>query len=94
MKNTGILKGALFGATGLALLLFPLAASNRYQIHIINMAGIYILISLGLALGFLACFIWAVKSGQYEDTCTPGMRILTEDKPVAGPGIKSNPNQT
>ncbi len=28
---------------------------------------------------FLAGFIWAVRSGQFEDTCTPSMRILTED---------------
>jgi nitrogen fixation-related uncharacterized protein len=30
-------------------------------------------------LAFLAAFIWAVKSGQFEDTCTPAMRILSED---------------
>lgn len=41
---------------------------------------ILILISLVLALGFLACFIWAVKSGQFEDTLTPSMRILTEEE--------------
>jgi cbb3-type cytochrome oxidase maturation protein len=40
---------------------------------------ILILASLGLALAFLAGFIWAVKSGQFEDTCTPSMRILTEE---------------
>ncbi len=35
-----------------------------------------IVASLGVALLFLAGFIWAVRSGQYEDTCTPSMRIL------------------
>jgi cbb3-type cytochrome oxidase maturation protein len=40
---------------------------------------ILILASLGLALAFLAGFIWAVKSGQFEDTCTPSMRILTDE---------------
>lgn len=35
--------------------------------------------SLGIAVGFLAAFVWAVRSGQYEDTCTPSMRVLTED---------------
>ncbi len=44
---------------------------------------ILILVSLTLALAFLAGFIWAVRSGQYEDTCTPAMRILTEDAPAA-----------
>ena len=39
-----------------------------------------ILASLGLALAFLAGFIWAVKSGQYEDTCTPSMRILMDEE--------------
>jgi cbb3-type cytochrome oxidase maturation protein len=38
-----------------------------------------IFVSLSLALVFLACFIWAVKSGQFEDTCTPSMRILSEE---------------
>ena len=40
---------------------------------------ILILASLAVAGLFLAAFIWAVKSGQYEDTCTPSMRILTDD---------------
>ncbi len=38
-----------------------------------------IFISLTLATAFLACFFWAVKSGQFEDTCTPSMRILSEE---------------
>jgi cbb3-type cytochrome oxidase maturation protein len=38
-----------------------------------------IFLSLTLALGFLAAFVWAVKSGQFEDTCTPSMRVLTEE---------------
>lgn len=41
---------------------------------------ILILASLVIALTFLAGFIWAVKSGQFEDTCTPGMRVLGEEK--------------
>lgn len=40
---------------------------------------ILIIASLAIALTFLAGFIWAVRSGQFEDTCTPSMRILTED---------------
>lgn len=40
---------------------------------------ILILASLGLALAFLGGFIWAVRSGQFEDTCTPSLRILTEE---------------
>jgi cbb3-type cytochrome oxidase maturation protein len=41
---------------------------------------ILILASLAVALAFLAGFIWAVKAGQFEDTCTPAMRILSEDE--------------
>ena len=40
-------------------------------------------LSILIAGGFLAAFIWAVRSGQYEDTCTPSMRLLTEDPPPA-----------
>jgi len=45
------------------------------------MTAIYLLLPLSLlvALGFLAAFIWAVRSGQYEDTCTPAMRVLLDD---------------
>ena len=43
---------------------------------------VLILASLGVALLFLSGFIWAVRSGQYEDTCTPAMRILTDDVPA------------
>ena len=43
---------------------------------------ILILASLAVAAAFLTCFIWAVKAGQYEDTCTPAMRILAEDEPA------------
>jgi cbb3-type cytochrome oxidase maturation protein len=39
------------------------------------------LASLGVALVFLAGFIWAVRSGQYEDTSTPSLRVLAEEPP-------------
>jgi len=44
-----------------------------------NVIIILILASLAVALIFLIGFIWAVRSGQYEDTLTPSMRVLTED---------------
>jgi cbb3-type cytochrome oxidase maturation protein len=42
------------------------------------MTVIFLLIPLSvvIATGFLGAFIWAVRSGQYEDTCTPSMRLL------------------
>jgi cbb3-type cytochrome oxidase maturation protein len=41
---------------------------------------VLILASLAVAAGFLAAFIWAVRSGQYEDTQTPSMRILMDEE--------------
>lgn len=36
-------------------------------------------ISLVLAIIFLGWFIWAVKSGQYDDDYTPSVRMLFDD---------------
>ncbi|MGO8698471.1 MAG: cbb3-type cytochrome oxidase assembly protein CcoS [Limisphaerales bacterium] len=45
------------------------------------MIVIFFLIPLSIVMAsfFLIAFIWAVRSGQYEDTGTPSMRLLTED---------------
>jgi len=32
-----------------------------------------------IAVGFLAAFLWSVKSGQYDDKYTPSVRILFDD---------------
>jgi cbb3-type cytochrome oxidase maturation protein len=45
--------------------------------------GIIILlisISVTIAVTFLLIFLWNMKSGQYDDTYTPSVRILFEDK--------------
>ena len=44
-----------------------------------NILFMLIGVSLFVALIFLALFIWAVKSGQYDDNYTPSVRILFED---------------
>ena len=46
------------------------------------MGVIYILIcaSITVAAGFLGAFLWAVKTGQFEDTYTPSVRMLFEEK--------------
>ena len=48
-----------------------------------NMSVIIILIgaSLLVATGFLIAFIWASRSGQYDDDYTPSIRILFDDEP-------------
>jgi cbb3-type cytochrome oxidase maturation protein len=45
------------------------------------MDALYILvpISLFLAGGALASFIWAAKHGQFSDLSSPGERIVLED---------------
>ena len=39
-----------------------------------------LVVSLLVALFFLGSFLWAIKSGQYEDDYTPSVRILFEDE--------------
>jgi cbb3-type cytochrome oxidase maturation protein len=48
-------------------------------------------LSVLIAACFLAAFFWAVRSGQYEDTCTPALRILTDDAPAAVVPRVANP---
>mgnify|MGYP000509658896 CR=1 FL=1 len=40
---------------------------------------ILIIISLFIAINFLAAFFWAVNDGQYDDDYTPSVRILFDD---------------
>lgn len=42
--------------------------------------ALLILISLSIAIVFLLIFYWSMKSGQYDDTYTPSIRMLFEDK--------------
>ncbi len=41
---------------------------------------ILVIASILVAGGFLFAFLWAVKSGQYEDTYSPSVRILFEER--------------
>ena len=41
---------------------------------------VLIRISLLVAIGFLGTFLWAVKTGQYDDDYTPAVRILFDDE--------------
>ena len=45
-----------------------------------NVLYILIVISLMIALFFLAVFIFSVKSGQYDDDYTPSVRMLFDDE--------------
>lgn len=46
------------------------------------MSVILLLIALSVIVAgsFLGAFIWAMKSGQYEDTFSPSVRILFDGK--------------
>jgi cbb3-type cytochrome oxidase maturation protein len=39
-----------------------------------------IAISLCIAIGFLVSFLWNMRSGQYDDTYSPSVRMLFDDK--------------
>lgn len=44
-----------------------------------NIIVVLIFISLTIAIIFLVVFLWAMKSGQYDDTYTPSVRMLFDD---------------
>jgi cbb3-type cytochrome oxidase maturation protein len=47
-----------------------------------KMEVIFLLIAISIiaAVGFLAAFLWAVRTGQYDDDQTPAMRILFDER--------------
>ena len=56
-----------------------------------TMSALFVLIAISLlvALGFLAAFLWATRSGQYDDDYTPAVRMLFDEglrKPDASAG--------
>ena len=53
-KRSSILKWIFIGAVACLFLAFPAFAKSRYQVHIVNNIGIWLLLSLGLniAMGY------------------------------------------
>lgn len=54
-------------------------------------------LSVLIASGFLAAFIWAVRAGQFDDTSTPALRPLMEEgkrsaRKPANPATDSHAN--
>ena len=45
-----------------------------------NIIFLLICVSLTVALLFLGAFLWAVRSGQYEDDYTPSVRMLFDQE--------------
>lgn len=62
------------------------------------MSVLFLLIPLSIVLAglFLWAFVWAVRSGQYDDHHTPSLRMLLDDAPVVKPAddLKAKPNST
>ncbi len=67
-KYTKVINIVLLSLLAILVLIFPMIAKSRYQVHIINMVGIYILLSLGLniAMGYAGQYnlamggLWAI----------------------------------
>lgn len=57
-----------------------------------SVIAVLILFSIMVAGGFLGAFMWAVKSGQYDDKFTPSIRMLFDDKEQSV--LKENKNTT
>jgi cbb3-type cytochrome oxidase maturation protein len=53
-----------------------------------------ITISVTIAIVFLAVFYWSMKNGQYDDTYTPSVRMLFDDKPASAPTEKRATEKT
>jgi cbb3-type cytochrome oxidase maturation protein len=48
--------------------------------------------SIIVAAGFLIAFLWAVKSGQYDDDVSPSVRILFDNEDDKSKQTDTNPN--
>jgi cbb3-type cytochrome oxidase maturation protein len=58
------------------------------------MSVIYIIFPLALMIAIAAviAYIWAVRSGQFDDLDTPGIRMLHDDEATDPPGKDKNHN--
>jgi len=59
-----------------------------------NIFYLLIGVSLFAALIFLGAFIWAVKTGQFDDNTTPSIRMLFDDDSDSNKETDSSKNQT
>ncbi|AEA45103.1 cbb3-type cytochrome oxidase assembly protein CcoS [Fluviicola taffensis] len=59
-----------------------------------GMIYIMLIVSLCLAVFFLVIFLWATKTGQYDDDYSPSVRILFEDELTTNDANKNNDGNT
>lgn len=50
-------------------------------------------ISVLVAIFFFVVFLYSVRSGQYDDTYTPSVRMLFEDELVKESNTKTKPSK-
>lgn len=57
------------------------------------MSVLYIVVPLALLIvaGAVAAFIWATRSGQFDDLSTPGVRVLFDEEAAPKPPGPRNP---
>jgi len=53
---------------------------------------VLIAFSIIVAIGFLIAFLWAVRSGQYDDDISPSVRILYDNEDEKSKQSNTNPN--
>jgi cbb3-type cytochrome oxidase maturation protein len=49
--------------------------------------------SIIVAAGFLVAFLWAVRSGQYDDDISPSVRILYDNEELKSEQTNTNQNK-
>ena len=56
------------------------------------MSVVVLLIAAGglVAGGFLAAFLWAALSGQFDDVETPAVRVLRDDAAASSPMLSKD----
>jgi cbb3-type cytochrome oxidase maturation protein len=54
------------------------------------MSVLFIVVPLALlvVIAAIAAFVWSARSGQFDDTTTPAMRVLFDDDEERGAGPK------
>ncbi|MCZ6837591.1 MAG: cbb3-type cytochrome oxidase assembly protein CcoS [Planctomycetota bacterium] len=54
--------------------------SRRFVAYFLIVLYNVLPLALLIAIGAILAFIWATRSGQFDDLETPGMRVLHEDE--------------
>lgn len=58
-----------------------------------SIIALLISISLTIAVIFLGVFLWSMKSGQYDDTYTPSVRMLFDSEVKRGADKEASTKQ-